>query len=224
MRLFVKSRLVPLLLAAAVVLWADTGQARSEILLTLAGGSPTNNGNGTYTYNYDVYLTGGYQLNSAGGGGNTANLFTFYDIAGYVPSSAVSNATGFAQSGVSEQLVGVTPANTAPADSATVENVTFRYTSPTVMSNAIGSPDELLGTVSFLSTDGIVGTSNVMYAAAAQKFTPGSPANGEEANDVSFVAGPTVIPAPPTLFMVGSALPLLGAAFFRRLRRLLILA
>jgi len=223
MKHFARSGLMPLLLASAVF-WADTGQARAEILLTLAGGSPTNNLNGTYTYTYDVYLTGGYQLNMTGGGGNTANLFTLYDLQGYVPGSATSAAAGFAQAGVSEQLVGVTPPATAPVDDPTILNATFRYTSPTVTSNATTNPDLLLGTVSFESTDGIVGDSNVMYAAAAQKYTPGSPANGQLANDVSLVAGPSVIPAPPAIVLFSSGLPLLGAAFLRWRRRLLNLA
>jgi len=207
-----------------VVLWADTGQARSEILLTLAGGAPTNNGNGTFTYTYNAFLTGGFELDMNGGGGNTANLFTLYDIAGYVPGSATSSATGFSQAGVSEQLLGVTPPATAPPDSATVANVTFRYTSPTETDNAIGSPDLLLGTVSIVSTVGNVGGANLFYAAAAQKNTPGSPADESLANDVSLVAGPVAIPGPPAFVMFSSGLSLLGAAFMRRRKALLTLA
>jgi hypothetical protein len=226
MKLSAKSGLVPLLLASAVF-WADTGQARAEILLTLSGGAPTNNLNGTFTYTYDVYLTGGYQLNQAGGGGNTANLFTMYDIQGYVPGSATSSAAGFSQSGVSEQLVGLTPITQAPVDDPNILNATFKYTSPTPTVNPIGNPDLLLGTVSFLSTDGVYANSAVMYSAAAQKYVPGSPANGDLANDTSLVIGPVAvmpIPGPPSIVMLGSGLPLLGAAFLRWRRRLLSLA
>jgi hypothetical protein len=218
--------MVPLLVAGAV-LWADAGRARAEILLTLTNGSPTNNGNGTFTYSYNVFLTGGYELDTNGGGLNTMNGFTLYDLAGYVPGSATSNASGFGQSGVSEQLVGITPPATAPVDSPSVVNATFRYTSSTETNNDIGSPDLFLGTVSFLSTDGTVGDSNIMYAAAAQKNTPGSPSDESFANDVSLVSGPVLvmpIPAPPAVVLFGSGLPFLGAAFLRWRKRLLNLA
>ncbi len=219
-----RTRLLPLLLAGAAVLWADTGQARAEILLTLAG-PPTSNGTGGFTFTYDVRLSGGFELDTAGGGINSANFFTLYDIPGYIPGSAKSNIASFAQSGVSEQFVGVTPALQSPPDSPTVTNVTFRYTLGTETNNPVGSPEMLLGTVSIDSTTGAVGAP-ILYSAAAQKNTPGLPEDEEGANDTSFVAGPTAIPAPASLLILGSGLPLLGAAaaFRRRRKQLLSLA
>lgn len=203
--------LLALLLAGAVVLWADTGQARAEILLTLAGGAPTHNSNGTYTYTYNVSLTGGSALEK-NGDDNGANLFTLFDLPGYVPGTATSNATGFAQSGVSAQLLGVT----APS----LANVTFRYTSPTETKDAVGSPNLSLGSVSIGSTDGVVGHANIVYASAGKN----APAVTASAKEVRFVDGPLAMPGPPAFVMFSSGLALLGAAFMRRRKALLTLA
>lgn len=215
MRQLRRPSLLPLFLAGAVVLWADTGQARAEILLTLAGGAPTHNRNGTYTYTYNAFLTGGSALDKSGLE-NAANSFTLFDLTGYVPGSALSNAMGFAQSGVSEQLPGVTGPHTP-----SLADVTFRYTLPTGTKDPAGSSNLSLGTVSIVSTDGVVGHSNIVYSTAGAKNTPAVAASAKE---VRLVDGPLAMPGPPAIVMFGSGLTLLGAAFMRRRKALLTLA
>jgi hypothetical protein len=221
MKQFVRCRLILPLLASAAVILAGVGQAHAEILLTLAGGAPTSNNNGTFTYSYNVFLTGGSELDKKGASDTAGSMFTLYDLTGYVAGSAKSNATGFGQSGVTEQFLGTTPSKVALADSPNLKNVTFNYTSAAATNDGSGSPNMFLGTVSFVSTDGKVGSSNITYASGVHGQGPNSPSV-----DVRQVAGPLAMhmPAPPTLVMLGSGLPLLGVAFLRRRKLFLTIA
>ena len=59
--------------------------ARADIILTLIEAIPVGN---AFEYTYSVRLTDGTALHAAGGGMNTANFFTLYDVPGLISGSA----------------------------------------------------------------------------------------------------------------------------------------
>jgi hypothetical protein len=188
-------------------------QARADILLTLNGTS-TSNGQTTYTYN--VFLQPQAALNATGATGNemTGDLFTLYDIEGYVAGSATASA-GLMSNGFGSPTVqgtGITPTTQTPPDNPAIPNITFKYTSSMPLSNPTDTA-VLLGTVSFKSTF-LPGTAaSVMISAASQRAD-----NGHIANNVGSVIGP-VIPEPATVLLCLAGLPLLGGAYVWRQRR-----
>jgi hypothetical protein len=210
----------------------EPSSARADILITLFG-APTKSGS-DWTYTYNVFLNPGSELVSPStamskkGGQNTPDLFTVYDFVGLVgtptiipsppaPVPALS-ATGFSSPTI--HLVGITPIFTAPTDDPLVDNFTFEYTSKTATKNPASGMNLYLGQFSAVSTFGPSSTANIYYAAATQKDVPG-PTNGELANNVSLLVGP-VIAEPPSLLLYGIALPLVGAFWHLRNRRLLL--
>jgi hypothetical protein len=196
------------------------GSARADILITFAGISPSISNPGATTFTYDVFLNPGFELDKAGFKSNTAtgDLFTLYDIGGFIPGSETSTglvSTSFAPP--TEQLLGITPATQTPPDSATVLNITFKYIHPTELNNP-GGPGHFnlfLGTLSFDSTLSFVGTDNLAYSAATQKHNPGHADDESLANNTSFLPGPAV-PEPATLILCGVAFPVIGAYWMRR--------
>jgi hypothetical protein len=212
-----------LLLGLGLLASLASGQARGDILITLAGTAPSGT-NTAYTYN--VFLTPGFELDKAGVKGNTStgDLFTVYDFVGLVGSPTISPAlstNGF--STFSIKNTGTTPVNTAPNDNSALANVTFKYTKSTETNNPAAGMNLLLGQFTLTSTFGPAGTANIQYATATQKNLPGSSEDEHLANNVSEVVGPAAVPEPPSLLLFGIALPLAGGFLLLR-RRLPILA
>ncbi|NJC08354.1 PEPxxWA-CTERM sorting domain-containing protein [Polymorphobacter fuscus] len=104
------------LVSIAALLAATT--AHASITPTLVGG-PVDVGNGTYRYTYNALLASDQAL-------ETGSYFTLYDVGGFVGFGNLG--TGF--SGTT-QLLGLTPGNTIPNDSASMLNVSFIYSGPT---------------------------------------------------------------------------------------------
>ena len=73
----------------------------------------------TYAADFAVGSSSDHQLNSG-------DFFTLYDIQGLNVASITSNADFTS----TVQLLGVTPANVAPPDSASIDNITYTYTGP----------------------------------------------------------------------------------------------
>jgi hypothetical protein len=226
------------LLALGVLAGFQPSRARADLLITVF--NVTKSGS-DYTYTYNVFLNPGYQLvppsTATSHGQSTPNLFTVYDIPGFVSAAIVTSppapapalsTTGF--SPPSTQLIGITPKNTSPPDSPTIENITFEYTSSMPTTNpapgGAGGTNLYLGQFSITSTLGPATTANLYYTGATQKDIPGSPSNLELANNVSLLVGPsfTVIPEPPSLLLFGIGIPALGGLWYLRSRRLLRLA
>src|SRR6476646_7955718 len=94
--------------------------------------SVTSNGSGGYTWTYNVQLaadqdakTGSVPGASTAAGvgvfATTADYFTIYDFAGFIPGSNVQ-PTGWAFQSLN---VGSTPSDTIPTDKAGVQNLTW---------------------------------------------------------------------------------------------------
>jgi hypothetical protein len=222
------------LLALGFLVGFQPSRARADLLISVF--NVTKSGS-DYTYTYNVFLNPGYQLVSPGTatahGQTTPNLFTVYDIPGFVSAAIVSSppapapalsTTGFAPP--TTQLIGITPKNTSPPDNPAIENVTFEYTNSTPTQNPPSGMNLYLGQFSIVSTLAPATSANLYYTGATQKYLPGSPSNLELANNVSLLVGPsfTVIPEPPSLLLFGIGIPALGGLWYLRSRRLLRLA
>jgi hypothetical protein len=213
----IRKIVLPLLVAVACLLGMTAGQARADILVTLDLTTVVTVGS-TTTYGYTAFLNPGSQLNNTGtiGNTNTGDLFTLYDIPGYIPGSATSALTGFGS--ITEQNVGITPNFQGPPDSSAMTNVTFHYTSSAPTQNPGPNTNLLLGTFTIGSTIATPSpTANIFYSAATQKFTPGSPSDMQPANNTSLVAGPA-IPEPASLALLAIGTPVMGVFYLLRRR------
>src|SRR5262249_6627845 len=135
------------LILAAVLLLINKGPARADIILTLIGaGVPVGN---DFQYTYAVTLTAGTALHASGGGMNTANFFTLYDVQGLIAGSETYGGALASNPSYTEQHMGVTPVTERPfpPESGSLLNITTFWTGPDVP----GAFD--LGTFSFLSTN-----------------------------------------------------------------------
>src|SRR6266404_699776 len=190
------------LVLAGVLLLMNPGQARADIVLTvITAGTPSGS---NFLYTYDVMLTPGSVLHTAGGGVNTGvapsnSFFTLYDIPGFVPGSIAYGGALLApgNSSFSTPLLGVTPVTESPKppDSATIVNITTFWTGPDVAAVGIMAID--LGTLSFLSTNALGSTANMLAFTGASQKLEMFPAL--VANNTGQVAGPGPTPPPPTV-------------------------
>ena len=161
---------------------------------------------GTTTFTYDVDLQStidsgtGMPTDSFQAGGSTYG--TLYDITGFV-SYTLTPATA-AVFTPSAQLIGITPSLENPPDSPLLTNITLTYKGATTTS----SVSYLLG-LTVVSTSSSVNPNGV-YTGQDIKNTGG--AAGTVAQNIGFVAVPSSVPEPATLFSFagGAALLLFG--------------
>jgi hypothetical protein len=104
------------------LLVSGVGEATADIIPVLDGGAPTNNGNGTFTYNYHGDVT--IDQNAT-----TGDYLTLYDFSGLVPSS-ITVAPGWK---FSVQNLGTTPSSVVPVDDPTIPNIVFTRTGGTLL-------------------------------------------------------------------------------------------
>lgn len=182
-------------LAAATAFGAMAVSAAHADINPVAPGIPTITGTGPYTYTYGVELSSTETLVSG-------NFFTMFDVNGLISGSEVAPA-GFT---ASENFTGPNAQgdfNSAPAaiDSASILNVTYTYSGPTVAGNP-NAPTGL-GNFSFQSIYPVASTRESFTAVAELSGTSVLNANG-----TSYV-GPTVsattVPEPATVvpFLLG---------------------
>lgn len=212
------------LVLAGALLLMNPMQARADIILTVVNAGTPSGSN--FLYTYDVMLTPGSVLHSAGGGVNTGvspsnNFFTLYDIPGLVAGS-ITYGGALAAAGNSSfttQNTGITPVTESPVppDSASIVNITTYWTGADVAATGMMAVD--LGTLSFLSTNPLGPTSMMLaFTGATQKLEMFPTL---VANNTGQVAGPGPtptpgIPEPATLALLIVGLPLIGGAFYRR--------
>jgi hypothetical protein len=193
---------------AAVLFLMTSATSRADIILTLIGaGMPMGN---EFQYTYSVTLTDGSALRANGGGANTANFFTVYDIPGLISGSERYEGALAANSTHTEQHLGITPVTETPLspENGNFINVTTRWTGPDVS----GALD--LGTFSFLSTNPL-GAAMLAFTGASQNLHN----MNLVANNSSGVAGPSASPAPEpsTLLLAAIGLSVVGwGTYWRR--------
>lgn len=176
--------------------------AQADIIPTLTMGSPVMVGD-MYRYDYTATLAADQQLESG-------NFFTIYDFNGFTGFGTLG--TGFA---ASSSLLGQTPDDVLPTDSASIANATFIYTGPT-LNNPPGDVQGValeLGTFQvFSSLD--LGTKLLSFASRAIKNN-GAAVNTTVSN-VGFVNGPGAVPEPSVWAMLLIGFGAIGYSARRR--------
>jgi hypothetical protein len=205
---------------AAAALLGTAQDARALYAPQLVGGSPTVEGaNYRWTYNI-VWGTSGnplFQI-TAGTGANAGILspgtvgsqdfVTLYDIQGYVPGSVAVSGAGVNHAAMTPVVfTGITGPNTAPDDSPTLVNLTFRYTGANL------NVDQTFGTVSFLSS---IGASGVGFYTS--QYTNSGVANSK-VGEIGRVLLPAVIPEPSSVALIGMGVAGLFGYGYRRRRQ-----
>lgn len=174
-------------LAVAGLAAMGMGAAHADIIPVYQTSTPGANGVTTFTYRID--LTNDQQANSKD------SFVTIYDFLGLVPGS-VKVASGDFTSSV--QNLGVTPARVLPDDSATIPNLTFTYTGPTLNSAAFGNSGLTLGTVTADTTETSFNP-NGTFAAQAEKgigLSTGTLIQNIGSTTVPQAGAPAAVPEP----------------------------
>lgn len=136
------------IVAVAVGLTAlVAGTAKADILPSTAPPTVTANANGTFTWTYEVFVTGAQTV-------NPGNAFTFYDFAGFTGTATSSNASFGSTTALISPAPVVTPFGAVtPNDSGAIPNITFTYNGVTPIVGQ-GLNGTSLGTFSLVSTLG----------------------------------------------------------------------
>lgn len=196
-------------LLVSLVAMLSAGVANASIVPTLEGPG-VDIGGGIFRYTYSAMLASDQAL-------RTGAYFTLYDIRGFAGFGNVG--AGFT---ASSQLLGLTPSNVLPTDSAAFLNASFTYSGPDVNFSAPLS-DRELGSFEILSTVGTVGFEDFTSLA----FRNAGQARGSRVSTIGVDAvpvpgggdgggNPGTIPEPQSwaLMMVGFGL--VGATMRRR--------
>lgn len=147
-------RLVCSLILGFLCLSAIAGRAQAAFKLDYVSTTPL--GGGISSYNYNIVfstLTGQESVISdafvlSPGTSGTQDFVTIYDISGFLSTSVGANPFTF-----QTQLLGVNGPNTAPGDDATLPNITYLYTGPTLTSATVFTGISIVSTSSGTSTD-----------------------------------------------------------------------
>lgn len=161
-----------------------------------------NNGNGTFTYQYNLLLDNNTQL-------TPGNQFVLYDVAGLTGTPTFTDAPLAGTYIVSLANTGPYPPNTLllGPDSPTLQNVALTYSGGSPSNNTGVSQN--LGRLDLVSTNPLGPASFLAFAANSRNAD-----NGQPAGNQSFVQGP--IPEPSSAAI---GLTVLGFAALRRVRR-----
>lgn len=139
--------------AAAIGLVALSSAAKADILPSTAGPTVTANGNGTFTWTYEVFVTGAQTV-------NPGNSFTFYDFQGFTGQATATNGQFTPTTTLVSPAPVITPFGAVtPNDSAGIPNITFTFSGATpIVGQGINGTS--LGTFSLVSTLGGPGVRN----------------------------------------------------------------
>jgi hypothetical protein len=188
--------------AAAVAAVAVASSAQAGLLPGAVTITPEA---GNFRWTYAIVLPSDMKLQSG-------DYFTIYDFGGFVPSSAVA-PDGWT---FSSAMSGPVPAGLNPDDDATIDNLTFKYTGPTIPSGQLG-----LGNFWAVST---VGTSTTTDFTAQNPQVSTGDIDRNIVNTLApGVPGPTDptpgVPEPATLLLAGLGLPVVGAGRLLRKKK-----
>ena len=163
-----------------------------------------NNGNGTFTYQYNILLDHNTQLNGG-------EQFVLYDVAGLTGTPTFTDSATIPGSYiVSLANTGPYPPNTLllGTDSPTLSNVALTYGGGAPSNNTGTSQN--LGRLDLVSTFPLATGGFLAFAANSRNAD-----NGQPAGNQSFVQGP-VVPEPSSAAI---GLSVLGLVALRRVRR-----
>ena len=171
-------RLVAVVLLSSVAVQSARGQAVSPDFLGVV-----NNGNGTFTYQYNVLLSNNTTL-------NTGNQFVLYDFHG-LTSSVFTDSAVAGLFVPTMSLIGPMPPGSLllGADTPSVFNVVLTYSGGPASNNT--GADINLGRLDIVSTQPLDAAPLIAFAANSFNADNGAPAGNQ-----SFVRGPVPIPEP----------------------------
>lgn len=181
--------------------------AHASIIPTLVG-DPTDEGDGTFRYTYSATLASDQAVLDG-------SYFTLYDIVGFDRVGSLGD--GFT---ATTQLVGNTPSNVLPNDDASILNVSFTYSGPSI--NFDGPLSERqLGTFEIFATTGAFGFGDF----TAEAVRNGGPTRGTLLANIGINAvgipgggNPSLVPEPASWAMMVFGFGLVGAGMRRRSR------
>jgi PEP-CTERM motif len=188
------------LVCLSVAAWT----ARADIIPTYQGATPSG-GNSIITYTINIPA----EVNLESG-----DFFTIYDFGNIIPSSNTQPADWT----FSTNLIGQNPAQTAAPDNASILNLTWTYTGPTI-TGASPAPPQNIGpftvTIPGASLDVPLPTQRGFFAGQSTKAQDPT---GSKSNNVGMVAVPIAVPEPSTLALILGAggLGVFGRAVSRR--------
>jgi hypothetical protein len=185
-----------LALAAVVSVFGICSKAQAGLIPTNVTITPDGS---NFRWTYAVVVTTDVHVQSG-------DFFTIYDFGGLTSLASVATPAGWA---VTSAMVGPTPAGTSPSDSATIPNLTFTYTGPTI-TGQVG-----LGNFWAISTFGNSTTSD--FTSITQTNSSGRSEANITTTNVP-VPGISNTPEPATLAMFGLGLPVFGIGGWLRRR------
>nr|WP_295660060.1 PEPxxWA-CTERM sorting domain-containing protein [Polymorphobacter sp.] len=190
----------------ALAALATAGAAQASIIPTLQG-NPTNVGGGMFRYDYSATL-------AADQGLVTGGYFTLYDVSGF--SSFGSLPSGFTGS---TSLLGKTPGDVLPTDSASVLNVSFTYSGPAINYATSGNVSTELGTFSIFSS---AGNRTVLHDFTSSALKNSGEARGTSVSTIGKAAvevpGAATVPEPATWGLMITGFGMIGIGMRRRSR------
>lgn len=192
----------------ALVALGSAGIAQADIIPTLTVASPVQIGS-LWAYDYTATLAADQSL-------NTDNFFTLYDFEGFAGfGPLVSGFTG------SAMLLGRTPTDVLPFDSASVLNVTFTYSGAPINQPAPGMEGVSVELGTFRVLSRFSGLGLIKFASEGIKNS--GFAEGSTVGNVGSTAGPladggigATVPEPSVWAMLLIGFGAIGVSIRRR--------